>query len=66
MKSNSEKFKINKIAIVITLALFIITGVSYIFSFERLPKGEYIETSVSPNGEYSVTTYLCNSGATTD
>ena len=40
--------------------------ISYIFSYQRLPKGDYIEESTSPNGNYTVKTYLCNGGATVD
>lgn len=32
----------------------------------NLPEGELIESSVSPNGDYTVNAYLCDGGATTD
>ena len=32
----------------------------------NLPKGEYLSNSTSPNGAYTIRTYLCNGGATVD
>ncbi|MED9970052.1 MAG: DUF5412 family protein [Ruminococcus sp.] len=31
-----------------------------------LPKGDYLKSSVSPNGTYKVNAYVCNGGATID
>ncbi len=31
-----------------------------------LPTGEYIKSSVSPEGTYIINAYVCNGGATTD
>ena len=31
-----------------------------------LPNGDYLKSSVSPNGTYKVNAYVCNGGATTD
>lgn len=33
---------------------------------ERLPAGEYLKKSVSPDSKYTLTFYLCNGGATVD
>ncbi|MBU3220710.1 DUF5412 family protein [Clostridium algidicarnis] len=32
----------------------------------NLPNGEYLSKSTSPNGTYTIRTYLCNGGATVD
>jgi hypothetical protein len=34
-------------------------------SMSSLPKGEYLKQSTSPNGKYTIKTYLTNGGATT-
>lgn len=33
---------------------------------DNLPKGELIDSSISPNGKYTVNAYLCSGNATTD
>lgn len=53
--------KANCIIILIALSVFI-TGCN----LENLPKGELIDSSVSPKGIYTVNAYLCSGNATTD
>ena len=40
--------------------------VFYGCTMASLPTGEKIGTSISPDKEYTINTYLCNGGATTD
>lgn len=60
----------NKIIIILILssAIIISLNISKRCSDDMytLPKGEYIDESISPNGDYTVKTYLCNGGATVD
>lgn len=35
-------------------------------SVKNLPTGDFLKSSVSPNGTYQVNAYVCNGGATTD
>ena len=35
-------------------------------SMKNLPAGEYIKSSVSPDGSYKVNAYVCDGGATVD
>jgi hypothetical protein len=32
----------------------------------KLPEGEYLNSTTSPNSNYTINFYLCNGGATTD
>lgn len=63
--------KTKKYIITIFIIVFIIIGgVSYIinwafFDIQRINGQEYLDESTSPNGTYTVTTYLNNGGATT-
>ncbi|MGL5693095.1 MAG: DUF5412 family protein [Peptostreptococcaceae bacterium] len=60
----------NKIIMTVVIISFIIIGLNISNRFNdpmyKLPKGEYITESTSPNGDYTVKTYLCNGGATVD
>lgn len=47
--------------ITLIVCLFILTG-----CYARLPAGNFIKSSVSPNGTYVVNAYLCDGGATVD
>jgi hypothetical protein len=64
--------KTKKYIIIIAIIIFIIVGgVSYVinwafFDIQRINGQEYLDKSISPNGTYTVTTYLNNGGATTD
>lgn len=64
--------KTKKYIIIIAIIIFIIVGgVSYVinwafFDIQRIDGQEYLDKSISPNGTYTVTTYLNNGGATTD
>lgn len=58
---------------IITVLIILVLIISYLsitnwlfFSMKRLPQGDYITQSKSPNNEYIVKLYLCNGGATVD
>ena len=62
-----------KIIILCIVIVSIIIGIiSYIYkptpldSMSNLPNGDYLNESTSPNGMYTIRTYLCNGGATVD
>lgn len=61
----SKLFLITRTFIII---LLIFVGFIYYFfySMSRLPKGDYLNQYMSPNGAYTIKTYLCNGGATVD
>ncbi len=49
------------------LSIFIVFFIMLATScMSTLPQGEFMKTSVSPDGEYRVNAYLCNGGATVD
>ncbi|MBU3210683.1 DUF5412 family protein [Clostridium algidicarnis] len=69
MKKNKTIFGVVIISIVITILITIISfrnKNSYIDSIGHLPKGEYLSQSTSPNGTYTIRTYLFNGSATVD
>lgn len=53
---------INSIVILIIALSLLLAGCN----LENLPQGELIDSSVSPNGIYTVNAYLCSGNATTD
>lgn len=60
--------KFIKIALIIAVCLFTIGGYAFYWAFVdmgRLPTGEYLTEQASPDGTYTVKTYLTNGGATT-
>ena len=66
----NQKQKKRSITILIIIA-FIVGGVAYtinwaFFDIQRINGQEYLQDQTSPNGIYTVTAYLNNSGATTD
>lgn len=50
---------------VILLVAYGIYYFGYSMSINRLPEGEFITESKSPDGEYTIKAYLTNGGATT-
>ncbi|WP_328587386.1 DUF5412 family protein, partial [Gottfriedia luciferensis] len=60
-----------KMIIVISILLILIVSIIFyginwmFFDIDRLHKGEFIGKTVSPNGEYTIKTYLSDAGATT-
>jgi len=63
--------KTRKYIITISIIVFIVGGVSYIinwafFDIQRINGQKYLDELTSPNGTYTVTTYLNNGGATTN
>ena len=64
--------KIKKTTLTIFLSIAIIVGIATyavywaFYDIQRIEGQEYITESTSPNGEYTVITYLNNGGATTD
>lgn len=51
---------------VIVLFVFLFSVYYFFFDMSRLPEGDFISSSVSPNGEYRVDVYLFEGNATTD
>ena len=51
------------ILIVIAIGLFSLVNILF-YSMTILPTGDYLSESTSPNGTYTIKTYLCNGGAT--
>lgn len=64
--------KIKKSILIISLSIIVVIctiayGVYWAFyDIQRINGQEYINESTSPNGKYTITTYLNNGGATTD
>lgn len=50
--------------IVISILICYLIVKSLFFSMSNLPKGEYLNESVSPEGTYTIKTYLCSGSAT--
>ncbi len=51
---------------ILTLSFFIVRHYLNTYSISNLPTGELITESTSPNGEYTIKTYLCGGNATVD
>ncbi|ADQ39776.1 hypothetical protein Calkr_0207 [Caldicellulosiruptor acetigenus I77R1B] len=56
--------KVLKIILILTL-LFSFLVYWLFFDMNRLPHGEFLNESLSPNRKYKLKFYLCNGGATT-
>ena len=68
VKKNKTLNKVLKVSLVITLlfAGAIAYGVYWaFFDMNRLPKGDYLNEKLSPDGHYTLKAYLTNGGATT-
>ena len=62
-----KKVIIISIATITTILIGVVLIIKIMFfSMSRLPKGDLIMETTSPNGTYTVKTYLCNGGATVD
>ncbi|WP_032121137.1 DUF5412 family protein [Clostridium amazonitimonense] len=64
-----KKIKIISGVVIISIVIAIIffrSENSPLDNMSNLPKGEYLSNSTSPNGAYTIRTYLCNGGATVD
>lgn len=64
-----KKTKIIFGVVLISIAIAIIsfrTGDTPMDSMSNLPQGEYLNESTSPDGTYTIRTYLCNGGMTVD
>ncbi|QOS97566.1 DUF5412 domain-containing protein [Brevibacterium sp. JNUCC-42] len=61
------KKNFKSIIIVLTIVLCVIGYLIYHFfySMSNLPQGTFLKQSMSPSGEYTITAYLVNGGATT-
>ena len=67
MNNNSKKIFKRLLVSVIIVVLVITFGIYYLFfDIQRFDGEEILETSVSPDGRYTVTAYLHNGGATVD
>ena len=67
MKQKTKK----KLIITSIIIAILVGGVAYAFNWafldiQRINGQEYLNESTSPNGEYTVTAYLNNGGATVD
>ena len=55
--------------IIISVSIFLILYMIYykfIYNFDNLPKGVYVESVISPNKKYRLNSYLYSGGATLD
>jgi hypothetical protein len=67
MQRNKRKVRVVLFSIIFLVICFIGYGVYWTFwDINRLPKGEFISQSSSPDGHYTIKAYLSNGGATTD
>ena len=65
MKKSKSFIITGLIILVLIISCLSITNWLF-FSMKRLPQGDYITQSKSPNNEYIVKLSLCNGGATVD
>ena len=62
IKMQSKRIITNFIAVLMIMLCAFLSGCG----LDNLPKGELIDSSISPNGKYTVNAYLCSGNATTD
>ena len=73
-KTNKSEYinRVSLINILMALAIALITwgivaiGFDFFYDLNAVKPGEKLSESISPNGEYKITAYLNNGGATTD
>nr|WP_315022145.1 DUF5412 family protein [uncultured Aminipila sp.] len=72
LKKVNKRF-LNKYLIIIVILIITVSTIGFsiyqnIFyiSIDNIPKGEFIKEVTSPNGQYSISIYLVNGGATVD
>ncbi|TCP58187.1 hypothetical protein EV586_102640 [Tumebacillus sp. BK434] len=52
--------------LILVAGAFVFTVYYFFYSMNRLPEGEYLSQTTSPNKTYTIEFYLVNGGATTD
>lgn len=67
----TKRIKKNVLRFLLSIGLLFIGFICYgiywaFFDMNRLPTGEFIEQSNSPNGKYTINAYVSSGGATTD
>lgn len=64
---SKKKVLIVLVIVMITIGIGAFTVINNLFySMSRLPNGDFLTESTSSDGTYTIKTYLCNGGATTD